>query len=80
MSLDFQASVAVRAAHILRMLSDQLSLIIRSRISSVESALFLENLRHYSKITWPLTQGQYKGGKVASFALWKSQGGRFPKM
>ena len=34
-----------------------------------ESALFLENLRHYSKITCPLTQGQYKGGNVASFAL-----------
>ncbi len=45
-----------------------------------ESALFLENLRHYYQITCPLTQGQYKGGKVASFALRRSQWGRFPKM
>jgi len=45
-----------------------------------ESALFLENLRHYYKITCPLTQGQYTGGKVASFALTRSQWGRFPKM
>jgi hypothetical protein len=45
-----------------------------------ESALFLENLQNYYKITWPLTQGQYKGGKVASFALRRSQEVRFPKM
>ncbi len=45
-----------------------------------ESALFLENLQNYYKITWPLTQGQYKGGKGASFALRRSQEVRFPKM
>lgn len=30
-----------------------------------ESDLFRENLQHYSKITWPLAQGQYKGGRAA---------------
>ena len=34
-----------------------------------EHELFLANLRHYWRSTCPLTQGQYRDGKVASFAL-----------
>lgn len=34
-----------------------------------EHELFVANLRHYWRSTCPLTRGQYRDGKVASFAL-----------